>query len=227
MEDYRTAAKLIKCGSFMATIDLKDAYFLILIKRSHQKYLKFCHSGIVYKFNCLPFGLSSAPHCYSKTMKPVLKHLRKKGIQCTSYLDDFLILGDTHQERSESVSYTIGLLKSLGFIINEEKSSLTPETDKKFLGFIFNSESLKLELPAEKRTLIRKAVSDLRVLRRCSIRHFASLIGLLSSACPALKYGWGHIKDLEREKNLDLNKANGNYNAKMRLRHDKMAPDLE
>lgn len=42
---------------------------------------------------------------------------------------------------------------NLGFIINVEKSSLTPSTACKFLGFVLNSLSFLVELPLEKESL--------------------------------------------------------------------------
>lgn len=42
---------------------------------------------------------------------------------------------------------------NLGFIINVEKSSLTPSAACKFLGFVLNSLSFLVELPLEKESL--------------------------------------------------------------------------
>ncbi|OXU17977.1 hypothetical protein TSAR_001823 [Trichomalopsis sarcophagae] len=41
MEDFRTATKLVSEGSFMGSIDLKDAYFLIPLHKISQKYVGF------------------------------------------------------------------------------------------------------------------------------------------------------------------------------------------
>jgi len=41
MEDYRTVCNLLQKNSNMATIDLKDAYYLIAIHESDRRYLIF------------------------------------------------------------------------------------------------------------------------------------------------------------------------------------------
>ena len=44
-----------------------------------------------YQFNCLPFGLSSAPWVFTKTLKPVIALLREMGVRIIVYIDDVLI----------------------------------------------------------------------------------------------------------------------------------------
>lgn len=61
MEDIKTALKLITRNCFMATIDLKDSYFLIPISKKFRKFLRFSFNNQLYEFNVLPFGLSTAP----------------------------------------------------------------------------------------------------------------------------------------------------------------------
>ena len=41
MEDIRTASRLIQRHYYMATVDLRDAYFALPIQPSDRKYLRF------------------------------------------------------------------------------------------------------------------------------------------------------------------------------------------
>ena len=43
----------------MSSIDLCDAYYSVPVALSDQKYLVFCFEGQLYKYVCLPNGLSS------------------------------------------------------------------------------------------------------------------------------------------------------------------------
>ena len=45
---------------WMASVDLKDAYFHIRVVPAHCQYLRFHWVGQSIKFKALPFGLSSA-----------------------------------------------------------------------------------------------------------------------------------------------------------------------
>lgn len=157
-------------------------------------------------------------------MKPVIKLLRSAGLLSTVYLDDFLLLGSSFDQCVLNVNTTKKLLTSLGFIINEEKSNLNPTTSCKFLGVIINSINLTIYLPSEKKARIKSEIQHFLKLKRCKIRLFARLVGLLVSACPAVEYGWAYTKQLERCKYLNL-KDNDNYDFYMNI-PDYIIPDL-
>lgn len=225
MEDHRTVSKMIQVDSYMCTIDLKDAYFLISIDPEHRKYLRFRWNEHLYEFSCLPFGLACAPYTFTKIIKPIISKLRSQGISCVNYLDDFLIFGHTFAACERNVQYTIKLLYSLGFEINAEKSVLQPSKRQKFLGFNFDSENMSIYLPDDKRLKILTAINFFLNHRSCKIREWAQFIGLLISACPAIKYGWLYTKSLEREKFLHLKINAMNFDARVSI-SNKVVSDL-
>lgn len=106
----------------MATVELRDAYFIVSVHRDSRKYLKFSFHNKLYSFTCLPFGLCSAPYIFTKIIRPIVKYLREYNVCCVVYLDDFLILGYTENECKKNVSLTVNLPESLGFIIIMAKS---------------------------------------------------------------------------------------------------------
>ena len=107
-------------------LDLQDAYFSVPIHNSNNKYLRFVFQGITYEYQCLPFGLSSAPRTFTELLKPIIVLLRIQGIRIVIYLDDMLIL-DQSPERQWSIFRTVvNLLQRLGFLIKQEKCSQAP-----------------------------------------------------------------------------------------------------
>lgn len=224
MEDYRTAVKLIPEAGFLATIDLKEAYLLVPIAEKHRKYLRFIFDQC-YEFNAMPYGLSVAPRVFTKLMREVMNYLRCRGYKSVIYLDDILCIGNSYLECRKNVEATLELLKCLGFVINYDKSVLAPQQTCKFLGFIYNTVDLKLSLPLDKRSNILKLVKKFKKLPKCTIREFSSLIGILTAACPAIKYGWVYTKRLERLKFLSLQKFQ-NYESKIKL-DNSILPDLQ
>ncbi|XP_045446325.1 uncharacterized protein LOC123654470 [Melitaea cinxia] len=224
MEDHRTVTKLLSVNAFMATIDLKEAYFLVPIAKSCRKYLCFAFDGKIYHFNVLPYGLSVAPRIFTKIMKEVMNHLRSKGYRSVIYLDDILCIGDTFSECVRNVTETLNLLERLCFVVNWEKSMLLPQQNCRFLGFTFNTVEMSLGLPVDKRNKISKLINIYLTLPKCTIREFSQLIGVLVAACPAIKYGWLYTRSLERAKFLAL-QQNDDYSTKIKLSKD-ILPDL-
>ena len=81
MEGLQVVKSLIQQGDFMMKLDLKDAYYALPIHHSHRKYLRFVYQDRTYEFQSLPFGLSSAPWAFTKTLKPTLAVLRSMSIR--------------------------------------------------------------------------------------------------------------------------------------------------
>ena len=76
--------------SFLASIDLSEAYFHVPISRRLQRYLAFSAGGKKYKFRAMPFGLNVAPWMFTRLTKGLLSFLRQRGFQVIAYLDDWL-----------------------------------------------------------------------------------------------------------------------------------------
>ena len=82
----------------MASIDLKDAYYSVLITASDRKLVSFKWKRQVFQFTCLPNGLSCAPRKFTKLLKSVLAHLHAKGHISVAHLDDLYLQGCTYED---------------------------------------------------------------------------------------------------------------------------------
>lgn len=125
MKTFEAALTLVNTNSMMASVDLRHAYYSVIIHEQDRKFLRFIWEGKVYEYTCLPMGIS-APRIFTKIMKPVFAVLHQMGFQSTSYIDDSLLVGDSNDECISTVTETEALLKKLGFIINWKKSVLEP-----------------------------------------------------------------------------------------------------
>ena len=171
MEGIHTLRDLIKQGDWLAKVDLKDAYFTIPIHASQRKYLRFMMAGQAYEFNCLPFGLSSAPWVFTKTLKPVAALLREMGVRMIVYIDDILILAETKGKAQEQAKALVYLLECLGFIINKKRSELKPAQIMDFLGLTVDTVLMQLRLPGGKMKKIRAEARRMEREERVSARY--------------------------------------------------------
>ena len=93
-EDWKTAISYFARNAYMFSFDLKSGYHHVEIFERHQTYLGFSwkrsnyNQVKFYVFTVLPFGLSSAPHVFTKILKPLEKHWRHQGICVAVFRDD-------------------------------------------------------------------------------------------------------------------------------------------
>ena len=78
--------KLVTLLTYFTNIDLIDAYYIIPVSPSHQKYLKFANNQDLHKFTCLPNGYNHGPRKFTKVLKPPLSTLRLDNITIAAYL---------------------------------------------------------------------------------------------------------------------------------------------
>ena len=79
MESLKHAIHMIRPGAYLASIDIKDAFYSVPIHPSHKKYLKFMWKGQPYQFEAMPNGYLDAIRIFAKILKPVFSTLPKRG----------------------------------------------------------------------------------------------------------------------------------------------------
>jgi len=220
MDTVHTCVALMTRGCFMASLDLRDAYYSVPIHTDHQKYLKFIWNEQLYKFVCLPNGLASAPRIFTKLLKPVYAHLRQKGHISSPYLDDSFLLAYSYAECVNNVHDTLNMLKKLGFIIHEEKSQLRPCQKIEHLGFVFDSLEMTVTVNTDKIAKLRDIAKSLLAKKTPTIRQVAQLIGTMVSCFPGVEYGQLFYRRLEMLKAFHLKVARGDFEARMHLSPD-------
>ena len=75
-------------ASVLASINLEDTYFKIIVHQSSRKLLRFLLGGTVYQFKALCFGLSTAPRVFTKVFAAISAWAHPQGIRFLRYLDD-------------------------------------------------------------------------------------------------------------------------------------------
>lgn len=217
MENLLSVLDLIEENCFMASIDLKDAYYSVNIDDSHRKYLRFMWYDQLFQFTCLPNGLTSAPRWFTKLLKPIFYTLRNRGFISVYYIDDTWLMGRSKEECEANVQVTSKLLTDTGFLLNIQKSQMVPVQNIEFLGFNLASTSMTITLTDEKRFKIRFFCQNLLEQNTPSIRYVAKVIGILISSLPAVQYGALYCKYLEIDKIKALKKYAGKFNAIMQI----------
>lgn len=218
MDHLNSVVTLISKNDVFCSLDLADAYYSINVAQHHRKYFQFVFNDKSYRFTSLAMGISSAPRTFTKLLKVPLAHLRERfNVNITAYLDDLLLIGKSVREVLHATIITQRLLRSLGYFVSIQKSTLVPTRSIEFLGFCLDSSKMLVSLPAEKCSSIRGLVSNTLLQSRMTIREFAQVLGKLTATLPANRYGGIFLKRLEMAKTLALQKSCFDFNGPIAL----------
>ena len=211
MESLNDAVNLMTEGCFFGSIDLKDAYFSINIRKGSRKFFRFRFENILYQFIGLPQGYKDSPRIFTKVMLPVLRKLREKGNKLVGYIDDFCVKADSKEACIKSLSTSSKLFDKLGFTVHPEKSQFEPSNRIVFLGFVLDSIKMEVAISDEKAKDTIKLIQEFLKEKEVSIRQFAQIIGTLVALDPGNAVGSVFWRRLEIEKGLRIKEAKGDF----------------
>ena len=181
METLRSILPMLRPGDWTVSIDLKDAYHHIPIATGSRALLGFEVGGKVYRFRALPFGLKPAPRLFTRIVTCVAVFLRRHGLRIFCYLDDWLLVASSRSILLEQLAFLLRTVQNLGFIVNWEKSELTPTQRPTFLGATIDIPA-ELARPSSGRIdTITAAAARLRRSRRAPARLWLQFLGYLAS----------------------------------------------
>ena len=180
---------MIKPGCYLASIDIKDAFYSVPIHVAHKKYLKFMWVCTAYAYNAMPNGYVDSMRIFTKIMKPVFAWLRGQGFTSVIYVDDSLLYGFTFEQCLANIKITLHTLHELGFVVHPDKSVLQPMQVIVFLGFKINTLDMTITLTEEKKGKIKTLALSLMNKNSCSVRTVAKFIGNLTASFEAVPGG--------------------------------------
>ena len=109
------------------------------------------------------------------------------------------------------------LLKSLGFTIHEGKSLFVPSQKVAFLGFVLDSINMTVSMKSDKAEKVKTAISQLLRKERPQIGEVASVVRLMVSCFPGVKYAPLYYRALENDKKYALKQNGWNHDAHMQI----------
>ena len=211
METASLVRQSIHKGDWATSLDLKDAYFHLLIHPRFRKWLRFVNGNRVFQFKALPFGLSLAPWIFTRVTRELCANVRRRGIRLRVYLDDWLILAASEALCSQHTLLLEDLSLSLGFIFHPEKCSLTPSQQFSFLGMSFDSVKWIVSPSPERIERFIELRDTLMSQESASARSLAALLGQMESLSPLLPLGRLHKRPLQRQLKLRWNQTTDSW----------------
>ena len=213
-EDLSMLPNVIKNNDYYGSIDLKDGFHHIPIKRECRKYFGFQWRNRYYQWNVLNFGCAISPYFFTKLLRPVVKYLRECNVRLILYVDDFLICGDLKKIFTD-IELVKDTLIDLGFRINLEKSQLYPSNSIEYLGLIIQNSDEGvpiLKVPPKKIIKLKKDINRILKLEYVSARVLAKISGQCNFICKAVLPGRLMLRNLYK-----LIKSKLTWESKLRL----------
>ncbi|KAL0148985.1 hypothetical protein M9458_055789 [Cirrhinus mrigala] len=124
-------------SAVFSKLDLRQGYLQVPLDPSSRNLTAFVTHAGVFRYTCMPFGLSSAPSCFQKIMVSVLAGIPGVAI----YLDDVVIHGPTPKSHDERLSRVFAALAEHKLTLNAEKSIFSAPTIE-YVGFQLSADGI-------------------------------------------------------------------------------------
>jgi len=124
-------------GKAFTKLDMSQAYQQLVLEEESRKFVVInTHRGL-FRFNRLPFGVSSAPAIFQRVMESILNGI--SGV--VVYLDDILITGPTEEAHLATLEEVLRRLEEAGLRLRRDKCVfLAPSVV--YLGHVIDSQGL-------------------------------------------------------------------------------------
>lgn len=148
-------------------LDMSQAYQQLELDTDSKQYVVVnTHRGL-YKYHRLPYGISSAPGIFQRTMENLLKGVPNTVV----YIDDILVTGRTEEEHLRNLTAVLQRLQKAGLKLKNKKCTFFAKSVE-YLGHKIDADGLH-PMP-EKVQAVKDAPCPMNV------SELKSYIGLLS-----------------------------------------------
>ena len=104
-------------GKSFTKLDLTSAYQQIVLEEESRQYVVINTSRGLFRYNRLPFGISSAPSVFQRVMECLLQGI--PGV--VVYIDDVLITGQSEEQHLAALDETLKRMKEAGLRLKKGK----------------------------------------------------------------------------------------------------------
>ncbi|PRP73007.1 retrotransposon nucleocapsid protein, partial [Planoprotostelium fungivorum] len=122
----------IRTGKIFTALDLKNAYWLVRIKKGDEWKTAFRTRYGLFEYLVMPFGLSNCPGNFQAKVNSMFSDMIDVFVQI--YLDDFLIYSQSHEEHVQHVRRVLKRVIDHKLSVNLKKCEFHSQKVK-FLGY--------------------------------------------------------------------------------------------
>ena len=116
---------------------MSQAYQHLLIDDQSKNYVMINTHRELFRYNRLPYGISSAPGIFQRTMETLLQGIANVVV----YLDDILITGPTEEAHSKTLEEVLTRMEQAGLHLKKSKC-VTMADSVTYLGHSIDADGL-------------------------------------------------------------------------------------
>mmetsp|Transcript_14992 Transcript_14992/g.44909 ORF Transcript_14992/g.44909 Transcript_14992/m.44909 type:complete len:438 (-) Transcript_14992:1246-2559(-) len=121
-------------------------------------------------------------------MRPIIQHLRQRGMRVFIYLDDICVLHQDREVLRGQLGYINQLLTRLGFRVHPDKTT-EPLQRFKYLGMTVDTTTMTVEPQADKMAMVRRDARRLLKRGTATPRTLASFLGKITFCLSGMRSG--------------------------------------
>ena len=121
-------------------LDAKSGFWQIPLSPSSRLLTTFITPVVIYCFNKLPFGISSAPEHFQRRMSEILVDL--PGVMCQ--MDDILVFEKTQSEHDQHLEAVLRLIEEANVTLSPQKCEFS-KTKLTFLGHVIDAGGIRAD----------------------------------------------------------------------------------
>lgn len=127
-------------SNYFITMDMKGAFHQIYVDEASRNYTAFTPNNFQYRWVRMPFGLSSAPLTWQRTVNTIFCPYINNGMHV--YLDDIIIFAKTLDEHDKLLESAMQLLKEHNLQLKFSKCTFYAH-EFEYLGHIISKEGIR------------------------------------------------------------------------------------
>ena len=128
----------LKGSKVYSKLDATSGFWQIPLDESTAKLTTFITPYGRYFYRRLPFGISSAPEIFQRTMETLLEG--QPNVIC--YFDDILVHSDSHEDHKDHLDQTMKTLSDAGLKLNKAKCEIE-KAEIEFPGYIISKDGVR------------------------------------------------------------------------------------
>ena len=156
---HATFRDVIQPNDDMLAFDFQSGYYHCDVAPADKTFLGFRLFGKFYVFAVLPFGLRDACYIFTELVKVPVRVLQSRGFRVLPYLDDILCLLQTMSQ--DDADEARALLEDFGFLLNLDKSVVTPTRRLENLGYVVDTTAMTYDVTTSRRAKMLDAARSL------------------------------------------------------------------